>query len=148
MVKSFRSIHNKELEITFFDRNNIVFSKTKLNHVEIEFLTNNQIISYWILPRPHLLMTPSGTAITMTSTMPIAKPIQSPIKHRFEQNLERTLKFQNNEIRSYCLYKNEIYQGNRHIHQFDENEKYLRFKILIFVTISYFLTWILRIIRS
>ncbi len=37
---------NKELEIRFFYRNNVVFSKTKLNHVKIEFLTNNQIISY------------------------------------------------------------------------------------------------------
>ena len=37
--------------------------------------------------------TPTGTAIAITSAIPIAKPIHSPIRHCFEQQLERSLEF-------------------------------------------------------
>ena len=44
--------------------------------------------------------TPTGTAIAITSAMPIAKPIPRPIRHCFEQQVERSLKFQNRNTTS------------------------------------------------
>lgn len=40
----------------------------------------------------HVLVTPIGTAMAMTSTIPINKPIQSPIKHCLEQHVDCLLK--------------------------------------------------------
>ncbi len=53
------------------------------------------VLSLCYLPDDDGLVRPTGTAITITSTTPIARPIRSPIRHAFEQNLDCPLKFQN-----------------------------------------------------